>query len=75
MHSVSQGTRNEYLSYFEISKVTYMTFEEWIQESYEFFGPEAMKVFNQYFSGNIDYDTCINKVYDAYIKYQCKKEN
>ena len=52
-----------------------MTFEEWIQKSYEFFGPEAMKVFNQYFSGDIDYDTFINKGYDAYIKYQCKKEN
>lgn len=52
-----------------------MTFEEWIQESVELFGPEVMEIFNQYFLGNINYDTCINKAYDAFIKYQCERDD
>lgn len=52
-----------------------MTFEEWMQESAKFFGPETMEVFEQYMLGNINYDTCINKAYDTFIKHQCEKED
>lgn len=47
-----------------------MTFEEWIKAGYKFFGPEAMQVMNQFFSGKIDWNTAMDLVQDPFWKYR-----
>lgn len=45
-----------------------MNFEEWIELGYKLFGREAMKKFDKFTSGEIDFETCIDEVYEEYIK-------
>jgi hypothetical protein len=47
-----------------------MTLEEHFKAGYELFGPEAMKIMDQFFSGEIDWETCIASVEEPVINYR-----
>jgi len=47
-----------------------MTLEEHFKAGYELFGPEAMKIMDQFFGGEIDWDTCIASVEEPVINYR-----
>ena len=47
-----------------------MTLEECFKAGYELFGPEAMKIMDQFFSGEIDWETCIDRATDSVINYR-----
>ena len=46
-----------------------MTFEEWIEMGYKLFGSGAMKQFDKYASGQIDFQTCVDEAYKTYIEH------
>ena len=50
-----------------------MNFDEWMQRADEYFGPEAMAVFDQYVLGEIDYDTWVNNMAEAAINFHIQK--
>lgn len=47
-----------------------MTLEEHFRSGYEIFGPEAMKIMDQFFSGEIDWETCTASVEEPIINYR-----
>ena len=47
-----------------------MTLEEHFKAGYELFGPEAMQIADQFFGGEIDYETFINSVGEPIINYR-----
>ena len=51
-----------------------MTFDDYIIKGYELFGPEGMKIATQFFSGEIDLDTCIANMACPVANYYMEKE-
>jgi hypothetical protein len=47
-----------------------MTLEEHFKAGYELFGPEAMKIMDQFFSGEIDWETCVASAEEPVINYR-----
>ena len=47
-----------------------MTLEEHFKAGYELFGPEAMKIMDQFFSGEIDWEMCVVSVKEPVINYR-----
>ena len=47
-----------------------MTLEEYFKSGYELFGPEAMKIMDQFFSGDIDWETCVSSATEPVINYR-----
>lgn len=47
-----------------------MTLEEHFKAGYELFGPEAMKMADKFFSGEIDYETFISSIGEPIINYR-----
>lgn len=47
-----------------------MTLQEHFKAGYELFGPEAMKIIDQFFSGEIDWETCISSVEEPVVNYR-----
>lgn len=47
-----------------------MTLEEHFKAGYELFGPESMKIMDQFFSGEIDWETCVASVEEPVINYR-----
>ena len=50
-----------------------MTFDDYIIKGYELFGPDAMKIATQFFSGEIDFATCAAKMVAPTAHYQLNK--
>ena len=46
-----------------------MSFDEWMDMSERLWGPDAMQVFCQYALGQIDLETCISGMKQAYLDY------
>ena len=46
-----------------------MSFHEWMEQAEQFWGPIAMQIFNQYFLDQINLETCIDQVEQAYFNY------
>lgn len=51
-----------------------MTLDDYIIKGYELFGPEAMKTATQFFSGEIDFNTCVDKMANPVADYYLQKE-
>ena len=51
-----------------------MTFDDYIIMGYEVFGPEAMQVANQFFIGDIDFQTCVDCMKNTTAHYYMQKE-
>ena len=51
-----------------------MTFDDYILKGYELFGPEGMQIATQFFSGKIDFDTCVANMACPVANYYMQKE-
>jgi hypothetical protein len=51
-----------------------MTFDDYILKGYELFGPEGMQIATKFFSGEIDFDTCVKKMHLPVVNYYMQKE-
>ena len=49
-----------------------MTLEEWIITGYNIFGEEAMKSWDKFTNGEIDFKTCVDEMYEAFIDDQAE---
>lgn len=47
-----------------------MTLKEHFKAGYELFGPEAMKIADKFFGGEIDWDTFMSLVEEPVVKYR-----
>lgn len=47
-----------------------MTLQEHFKAGYELFGPEAMEIAAQFFGGDIDFDTFMDRVVNPVINYR-----
>ena len=47
-----------------------MSFHEWIEQAEQFWGPIAIQIFSQYVLGQIDFETCVKQVEQAYLYYK-----
>ena len=47
-----------------------MSFSEWMEMSEQLWGSEAMQIFSQYALGQINFDTCVNKMEQAYLNFK-----
>lgn len=47
-----------------------MSFHEWMEMSELLWGPKAMQFFSQYILGQIDFETCVKQMEEAYFHYR-----
>lgn len=52
-----------------------MSFHEWMEQAEQFWGPIAMQIFSQYALGQINLETCIDQVEQAYLDYLAGKQS